>query len=100
MGDGMRTSEQALQLVRVAMAHLFGMEPQGVQLSVHLRDDLELDSLDVAELLTELEERTGLYLMDRIWEAVDVTSLVNLITGLDSASGVGEGARRDGDEPL
>ncbi|MGH3611889.1 MAG: acyl carrier protein [Pseudonocardia sp.] len=51
--------DDALATVRAALEASLGVPADQVVPSATLREDLELDSLDLAELVAGLEERTG-----------------------------------------
>lgn len=40
----------------------FGLEPSTIELSAHLIDDLDLDSIDLVDLAVSLEEERGIKL--------------------------------------
>lgn len=40
----------------------FGLEPGAIELSAHLIDDLDLDSIDLVDLAVSLEEERGIKL--------------------------------------
>ena len=40
----------------------FGIEPSSIELSAHLIDDLDLDSIDLVDLAVSLEENRGIKL--------------------------------------
>jgi acyl carrier protein len=45
--------------VRSAMAELFELDPQAIQLDAHLIDDLDLDSIDAIDMAARLQQLTG-----------------------------------------
>ena len=51
-----------LAVLRAAMQAEFGLEPSTIELSAHLVDDLDLDSIDLVDLAVSLEEGSGIKL--------------------------------------
>jgi len=56
------TSDDVLAVLRAAMSAEFGLEPGAIELSAHLIDDLDLDSIDLVDLAVSLEEERGIKL--------------------------------------
>jgi acyl carrier protein len=50
---------EILAQVRSAMAELFELEPEAIQLDSHLIDDLDLDSIDAIDMAARLQQLTG-----------------------------------------
>jgi acyl carrier protein len=50
---------EVLADIREALAHLFEIEPERIQLESRLYDDLEIDSIDAVDLLDRLKRKTG-----------------------------------------
>ena len=68
---------EALQLVRERVAERFGVAADDVAEDAVLTE-LAPDSLDVVELLVDVEERAGVPLLER--DPADVRALVDLVT--------------------
>ena len=49
-------------MLRATMSAEFGLEPDRIELSAHLIDDLDLDSIDLVDLAVSLEEERGIKL--------------------------------------
>jgi acyl carrier protein len=56
------TSDDVLALLRATMQAEFGLEPASIELTAHLIDDLDLDSIDLVDLAVCLEEDRGIKL--------------------------------------
>ncbi len=56
--------ERALEVIRDFTSELRQVEPDAVQETSHFRDDLELDSLDLAALAMRLEDEFDLMISD------------------------------------
>ena len=56
------TGDDVLAVLRAAMQAEFGLEPSTIELSAHLIDDLDLDSIDLVDLAVSLEEERGIKL--------------------------------------
>lgn len=54
------TRDEIFQLVRSHLAEELEVEPHAIVESTHFRDDLDADSLDLYELVMELEDRYGI----------------------------------------
>jgi acyl carrier protein len=59
-----------LAVLRAAMQAEFGLEPSTIELSAHLIDDLDLDSIDLVDLAVSLEEGSGIKLEEDDLKAV------------------------------
>ena len=55
----MQTKEEILAHIKSALEELFEVEPGDVELSSHLYEDLDLDSIDTVDLVIKLKELTG-----------------------------------------
>ena len=73
-------SEEVLQAVREICAEILGMSPSAVTPTALLRDELGADSLDFAEMVMALEDRTGVSIPEEKFKDVncaeDVVGLV------------------------
>ena len=49
-------------MLRSTMQAEFGLDPDAIELSAHLIDDLDLDSIDLVDLAVSLEEDRGIKL--------------------------------------
>jgi acyl carrier protein len=56
------SSDDVLDFLRATMQSEFGIEPSSIELSAHLIDDLDLDSIDLVDLAVSLEEKRGIKL--------------------------------------
>jgi acyl carrier protein len=56
------TSDDVLDLLRATMQAEFGLAPSSIELSAHLIDDLDLDSIDLVDLAVCLEQERGINL--------------------------------------
>jgi acyl carrier protein len=64
------SSDDVLALLRATMQAEFGLEPGAVELSKHLTDDLDLDSIDLVDLAVSLEEQSGIKLEEEELKSV------------------------------
>lgn len=53
----MATAEETLTKVREIIADNLGADPTTISLDTHFRDDLDADSLDLAELIMDFEDK-------------------------------------------
>jgi acyl carrier protein len=56
------TSDDVLAVLRATMQAEFGLDPDDIEPSKHLIDDLDLDSIDLVDLAVSLEEERGIKL--------------------------------------
>ena len=56
------SSDDVLALLRKTMHAEFGLDPDAIEPSKHLIDDLDLDSIDLVDLAVSLEEQSGIKL--------------------------------------
>ena len=54
------TTDEATLLVTRLLALFTGMEPATITLDMRLEDELDIDSVDAAEMLIHLEQQTGM----------------------------------------
>lgn len=52
--------EEVMSLVRRHLAEELEVDPESIQLETRLREDLDADSLDLYELVMELEDQYGI----------------------------------------
>jgi acyl carrier protein len=72
--------EEVLQAVRDACAEILGVAPEAVTPASSLRDDLEADSLDLAEMVMALEDSTGISIaQDDLKDVKIVEDVISLI---------------------
>ncbi len=55
----MQTNEEILEKLKAVLEELFEVKPDDVELSSHLYNDLDLDSIDAVDLVIKLKEVTG-----------------------------------------
>lgn len=60
--DATPTSDDILAVLRATMHAEFGLDPDAIEPSAHLIDDLDLDSIDLVDLAVSLEEDRGIKL--------------------------------------
>jgi acyl carrier protein len=58
------TREEVLERIREHLAEELEVDPARIDDSTRFREDLEADSLDLLELLVELEDRYGIRIPD------------------------------------
>ena len=56
----MASREEVFEQVREILVERLDVKEDDVNIGAHLRDDLEADSLDLVELVVELEDRYGI----------------------------------------
>ena len=67
------TREEVLQRIREHLATDLEVDPQRIEENTRFREDLEADSLDLVELVVELEDNYGVRIPDE--EAVRITTV-------------------------
>ncbi|MFL5817035.1 MAG: acyl carrier protein [Conexibacter sp.] len=73
------TREQVIALLRELLGEILELDPQELDVEQDLIDDLDTDSLQRLELMTELEHRLDVRLDARAWrEARTLTELTEL----------------------
>lgn len=55
----MRTKEEVLNEIRIALVELFEIDEHKIELSARLNEDLEIDSIDAVDLLDRLRRQSG-----------------------------------------
>ena len=58
------TREEVLELIREHLAEELEVDPARIEESTRFKEDLEADSLDLVELVVELEDRYGIRIPD------------------------------------
>jgi acyl carrier protein len=64
------TREEVLDLVRSHLSEELGIDASGIEQGTRFREDLEADSLDLVELVMELEDRYGIRITDEEAERI------------------------------
>ena len=84
------TGDDVLAVLRATMQAEFGLEPSAIELSAHLIDDLDLDSIDLVDLAVSLEEERGIKLDEEDLKSVrTVGDAVNAIRAAFARSAAG-----------
>lgn len=85
------TRDDVLELLRTTMHEEFGIEPDSIELSAHLIDDLDLDSIDLVDLAVSLEQERGIKLDEDELKSVrtvgDAVSAVRAALARSAAGG-------------
>jgi acyl carrier protein len=55
----MHSHDEILDRIRNTLVQLFGLEPSAVTAQARLYEDLEIDSIDVVDLMDEVQTYTG-----------------------------------------
>ena len=58
------TREEVLELIRAHLSSELGVDPPRIDEGTRFKEDLEADSLDLVELVMELEDRYGIRIPD------------------------------------
>jgi acyl carrier protein len=64
------TREEVLELVRTHLSEELGIDASGIEEASRFKEDLEADSLDLVELVVELEDRYGIRITDEEAERI------------------------------
>jgi acyl carrier protein len=84
------SSDDVLAVLRATMQAEFGLEPSSIELSAHLIDDLDLDSIDLVDLAVSLEEGRGIKLDEEDLKSVrTVADAVNAVRAAYARSAAG-----------
>jgi acyl carrier protein len=62
--------EEVFEKVRSHLAEELGVSPEGISDTTHFRDDLDADSLDLYELVMELEDTYGVKMSEQEAEGI------------------------------
>lgn len=81
----MKTKEQILDSLKRIAVDVAGIDPEKMSVEGSLRSDLGLDSLDMIELVTALEDEVGVRLTDK--EMSKIETVTNFIDALYEAQG-------------
>jgi acyl carrier protein len=66
----MTTREEVLELVRTHLSEELGIDASRIDEQSRFKEDLEADSLDLVELVVELEDRYGIRITDNQAERI------------------------------
>jgi acyl carrier protein len=55
----MQSPEEILERIRTSLVELFQLEPERITVQARLYEDLEIDSIDVVDLMDEVQKQTG-----------------------------------------
>jgi acyl carrier protein len=55
----MKSKEEIFETLRQLMADMFELSPDDIALASHLKQDLDIDSIDAVDLMVRLRELTG-----------------------------------------
>ena len=69
--------EEVLTLVRTHLSTELEVAPEKIQLETRFREDLDADSLDLYELVMELEDRYGIRVSEE--EAAEIETVGNAV---------------------
>ena len=79
----MQTKQEVLDKLKVVLEELFEVEPSNVELTSHLYNDLDLDSIDAVDLVIKLKEITGKMASPEEFKAArTVGNVVDIIHGM------------------
>ena len=69
----MKSREEVLDLIRAHLSSELGVDASGIGEGTRFKEDLEADSLDLVELVMELEDTYGIRIPDE--DAVKITTV-------------------------
>jgi acyl carrier protein len=79
----MQTKEDVLEKLKSVLEELFEIEPDNVEMSSHLYNDLDLDSIDAVDLVIKLKEITGKMASPEEFKAArTVGDVVDIVHGM------------------
>jgi acyl carrier protein len=79
--------EEVFELVRAHLADELGIESSNITEATRFKEDLEADSLDLVELVMELEDRYGIRISEEQAERIKtIGQAVDFVVGNGSAS--------------
>ena len=79
----MRDKTEIFNYVASVLVDLFELDSEQIQLSSHLADDLDIDSIDAVDLIVELKKYTGKKIDPEDFNKVrTVEDVVNVISKL------------------
>ena len=55
----MQTKDAIYETLKGIFHELFEIEPESIELSLHLYDDLDIDSIDAVDMIVKLKDLTG-----------------------------------------
>jgi acyl carrier protein len=55
----MQSQDEILERIRLTLVELFELEPARIKPEARLYEDLEIDSIDVVDLMDEVQKHTG-----------------------------------------
>ncbi len=73
------TNEEIFEKIKTAMVDLLEIEEETISLQADIRDELALDSVDVFELLSELEDSYGLTITHEELLGMNVSTIEDVI---------------------
>lgn len=81
--------DEIFETLKGIMVDLFEVDPADVQLSTHLYDGLDIDSIDALDLMVKLRELTGKRIKLKVYAKIrTVEDVVNVVADLlDEADG-------------
>ncbi len=88
------TREEVLELIRTHLSEELGIDAAAVQEGSRFKEDLEADSLDLVELVVELEDRYAIRITDEEAERIKtVGQAVDFVVTQASANPTAENRR-------
>ena len=84
----MKSRENLLHTLQNILAEMFELEPRDIALDSHLKEDLDIDSIDAVDLMVKLREVTGQRIQpDDFKNARTVGDVVETLKRMDSVIG-------------